>query len=296
MRQLPPLRALKAFEAVARLASVTAAARELNVSHGAVSQQIKLLEGYFGQRLFRKCGRGIELTEGAAVFLEDVRAALDRIALAAEQFTRRSQWRPLKINTTPSFAMRWLIPHSSSFQLDHPGIEIKITTSVTDGIEHLQEPIDFIIRREPMARADHVCQRFLDDVSTAVVSPAVLETHELREPEDLLALPLLHIKSRPDAWKRWFKACGVTESLVIGGPFYDHFFLSLQAAITGLGAAMAPFAFIADDLAGKRLVAPFPERVVAGPGFHVLFRPAIAKERHGRALLDWLLAQGQRQD
>lgn len=293
MRRLPPLRALRTFEAAARLASVTAAAEELNVSHSAVSQQIKQLEDYFGLKLFKRSGRGIEPTAEAAAYLEDVGASLDRIAIASEQLSQRNRGRVLRVNATPSFAMRWLIPQTSTFQLDNPSIDLRISTSTSDGIEHLKEPADFIIRRDVMVRSDHVCRRFLDDVSTVVVSPVLAAQQHLGEPRDLLKVPILHLRSRPDAWRRWFKASEVVMPDTIAGPFFDHFFLSLQAAINGLGAAIGPYALIAEDLSEGRLVTPFPDLTVAGPGFHVLYRGSAVKERTGRIFLDWLVEQGQ---
>jgi LysR family glycine cleavage system transcriptional activator len=294
MRRLPPLRALKAFEAVARHTSVGAAAEELCVSHSAVSQQVKILEEYFGLSLFRRSGRGIEPTLEAAAYLEDVRACLDRLAIASEQLTRRTLGKVLKVNATPSFAMRWLIPQTSSFQLSNPSIELRISTSPTDEIDQLGEPYDFIIRRNVMSRGDHACQRIADDISTALVSPSLLEKYPIKAAQDLLAVPLLHLKSRPDAWKRWFRANGIVIGETIAGPYFDHFFLSLQAAINGLGAAVGPFALIQDDLASRRLVAPFPERTLVGPGFHVLYRTSTLKDRAGRLFLDWLLEQAKR--
>lgn len=291
MRRLPPLRAVKVFEAVARHASVSAAAEELRVSHSAVSQQVKILEDYFGQSLFSRSGRGIEPTLEASAYLQDVRACLDRLAIASEQLARRTPGKVLKINATPSFAMRWLIPHTSSFQLANPSIELRLSTSPTDEIDQLGEPYDFIIRRNVMSRSDHACQRIVDDISTALVSPMLLEKYAINTPRDLLAVPLLHLKSRPDAWKGWFRANGIVIGETVAGPYFDHFFLSLQAAINGLGAAVGPFALVQDDMASRRLVAPFPERTLVGPGFHVLYRTSILKDRTGRLFLNWLLEQ-----
>ncbi len=218
---------------------------------------------------------------------------MDRLAIASEQLTRRTLGKVLKINATPSFAMRWLIPQTSSFQLANPSIELHISTSPTDEIDQLGEPYDFIIRRNVMSRGDHACQRIADDVSTALVSPMLLEKYAIDAPQDLLAVPLLHLKSRPDAWKRWFRANDITIGETVAGPYFDHFFLSLQAAINGLGAAIGPFALIRDDLASRRLVAPFPERTLIGPGFHVLYRTSTLKDRAGRLFLEWLLGQAE---
>ncbi|HZT01037.1 MAG TPA: LysR substrate-binding domain-containing protein [Steroidobacteraceae bacterium] len=288
MRRLPSLTALRAFEAAARLSSVTAAAAELGISHSAISQHIRQLEEYFGQRLFNRRGRRIEPAPAALAYLEDVRAAFDRLALASDQLARRGSQRALSINATPSFAMRWLIPHTAAFQLDHPSIELRISTSDSDSIAQLKENPDLIVRREPMTRTDYVCRRLLDDVSTPVAAPSLLKRHVLEKPADLLRLPLLHMRSRPDAWAKWFKMQGVRWPATLSGPYLDHFFLSLQAASSGLGVAIGPHVLMEEDLRSKRLVAPFCEHPLVGPGFHVLYRTQLVADRAGRTVLEWL--------
>lgn len=288
MRRLPSLTALRSFEAAARLSSITAAADELQVSHSAISQSIRQLEGYFGQKLFARSGRGIEPTPAALAYLDDVRAAFDRLAVASDQLARRGVQRQLSINATPSFAMRWLIPQTAAFQLEHPTIELRITTSTSDGIAHLKERYDLIIRRDVMTRPDHVCKRLLDDVSTPVLAPALFDKRPLRKPQDLLELPLLHLRSRPDAWTRWFKQQGVARPSTLAGSYFDHFFLSLQAASNGLGVAIGSYVLMEDDLKSGRLIAPFPDQPLVGPGFHVLYRQSLAEDQAGRSFLAWL--------
>src|SRR5262245_56961163 len=163
MRKMPPLHALRAFEAAARHASVTQAAEELGVSHSAVSQQVRSLEEYFGQPLFHRNGRRVEPTEQARALLDDIRTAFDRIAVAAEQFNARNGNAVITVNTTPSFAMRWLIPRSSTFQIENPSVSVVVETSTSDGIDHLTKNYDFIFRRAPMERIDHRCRKVLDD-------------------------------------------------------------------------------------------------------------------------------------
>lgn len=288
MRKLPSLNALKAFESAARLSSITQAADELRVSHSSISQQIKQLELYFGQKLFLRRGRGIEPTGPALAFLEDVRFCFDRIASSSEQLAARGERRAISINATPSFLMRWLIPRSSLFQIANPDIRLNITTSYTDDHSHISERFDVLIRRDEMHRSDHVCRKILDDVSTPVTSPEFLERHLLHRPADLLQHPLLHMRSRSDAWNRWFKEHGVETGATIGGPIFDHFFLTLEAAINGLGIAMGPLALIEEDIRQGRLCAPFPDRTLEGPGFHILYRKKLAREAAGRAFLGWL--------
>lgn len=292
MRKLPPLNALKAFEASARLSSVTAAAEELGVSHSAVSQQISQLEAYFGQQLFARPGRRVEPTPAALALLEDVRSALDRLAIASEQLTRRGSNRILTINATVSFTQRWLIQRIVTFQDRCPNIEVRVSASASDGIGHLDIPFDFIVRREPMERPGYQCRKLADDSVTPLISPSLLAKYpQLARPEGLISLKLLHMSSRPDAWKRWLTAHGVPVQDTLDGPFFDHFFLSLEAASWGMGAALAPLTLVRDDLAAGRLVAPFADQTLDGPGFHLLYRTEIETDRSGQKFLQWLTAK-----
>lgn len=291
MRRLPPLKALRAFEAAARSESLTIAADELSVSHSAVSQQVKILEEYFGQRLFERAGRNLKLTPKARAYFEDVRACLDRIAVASELLMDQSVRNIIRVNATPSFAMRWLIPNLPTFQLQYPGIEVRVSTSPMDTIDQLNDTFDFIIRRDHMRRSGYICERFLDDVSGPVISPLLQKGAPVTSTRDIQTKTLLHLKSRPDAWARWFEAAGLPVGETLQGPYFDHFFLSLQAAINGLGIALAPEALIKDDLEQGRLIQLFPEFKVEGPGFHCLYRSDGNAGRHIQVMLEWLREQ-----
>ncbi|RWJ60820.1 MAG: LysR family transcriptional regulator [Mesorhizobium sp.] len=293
MRKLPSLNALRAFEAAARHASVTRAADELGVSHTAVSQQVRKLEEHFGRALFHRKGRRVEPTDAARALLYEVRGAFDRIAVAAEQFDARNSNAIITVNATPSFAMRWLIPRSSTFQINNPSVRVVVETSASDSIEHLTKSYDFIFRRVPMERSDHNCQKVLDDHATAVLAPKLAQSMGPEKPWDLSRGILLHLKSRPDAWKHWFTVCGSYLTDTPPGPYYEHFFLSLQAAINGLGVAVGPLCLIEEDLANGRLVTPFKEYVLAGPGFHVLYPTARKRSRHHRTFLDALMNEAK---
>ena len=288
MRRLPPLNALRAFEATARLSSITAAASELGVSHSAVSQQVKLLEDYFGQRLFERPGRRVEPTPAAIALLEDVRAAFDHIALASAQLARRGARRVLTVNAPPAFAMRWLIPRVAAFQRAHPNLELRVATSTAEGISRLDGPYDLIIRREEMARPGYVCRRLLGDCATPVLHPKLRGAERLNAPQQLMSLPLLHARCSPDAWRRWLLEHANTPVETLDGPFFDDASFALQAALNGVGAAIIPLIFAAEELSAARLIAPFPERTLAGPGFHILYSEAAPHERGPRELLRWL--------
>jgi LysR family glycine cleavage system transcriptional activator len=292
MRRLPPLNALRAFEAAARLSSVTGAAAELGVSHSAISQQIRLLEEHFGETLFARRGRRIEPTPAAITLLEDVSAAFDHVALACERLARRGRRRVLTVNAPACFALKWLIPRIPAFEQQYPGLEVRVTTSEASAISRLDRPYDLIVRRDAMSRHAHLCMLLLDDHATAVAHPRLLERRPLTHPALLGEFVLLHDRSRPAAWRRWFHEHGAGEGFITpDGPSFDNTALSIQGAISGLGAAIAPLALVADDIAEGRLAAPFPKQVLAEAGFHILLRESAAEERGPRELLRWLGTQ-----
>ena len=290
-QRLPPLKALRAFEAAVRTGSLTAAAVELSITHSAVSQQIKLLEHHFGQALLVRGPRGVEPTAPARQFCEETRASLDRIALAAAQLAQSGTVRTLRINAMPSISMRWLIPRLSSFQIANPRIEVRVVTSI-EPFQELKDPFDLIIRRTAMTKSGFECARFLDDISGPVAAPAYLKSHPVEHPADCLKHSLLHMGSRLDAWRRWFAQAGVSTPKRIEGPVFDHFFLSLQAASANLGIAIGSLALLEDDFAQKRLVSLFPQVVVRDDGYFALYR---APQRRDKALdlfVAWLQVQG----
>lgn len=289
--KLPPLKALRVFEAAARTGSLTLAAHELHITHSAVSQQIKLLEQYFGRPLFVRSARGVVATAQAKILYEEVRSSLDRIGLAAQQFTQSGIGRTLRVNTTPSIAMRWLIPRLSLFQMHNPRVQVLISTSTSDAIGHLVEPFDLIIRRDAMVRTGFVCERFLDDVSGPVVSPGYLSRVPIQTPGQCIHAALLHLASRMDAWPRWLQLAGVKTPPRMPGTVFEHFFLSLQAASNDLGVAIGSLALVEDDLKTGRLVRLFPEFVVQDTGFHMLY-PAQQQDRALGLFVAWLKEQG----
>ena len=286
------MKALLALEAAARTGSLTAAAAELNVTHSAISQRIKTLETHFGQALLARGARGVTPTPQADQFLEALRASLDRVALAAGQLARSGEKRVLSVNALPSLTLRWLIPRLSSFQLANPRIEIRVATSV-ERPGALKDAHDVVIRRSPMAREGHACVRFLDDVQGPVAAPAYLARHRIEAPADCLDHTLLHLASRPDAWKRWFGAAGVGLKAPLTGPVFDHFFLSLTAASNQLGIAIGSLAIIGDDLAQGRLRRLFPDIVIRGSGFHALHRKPERGDTALETFIAWLCAEGR---
>ncbi|MFB0823814.1 transcriptional regulator GcvA [Chromobacterium violaceum] len=256
-RDLPPLNALRAFEAAAVRQSFSEAAELLHVTHGAVSRQIRLLEAWLGTPLFERHHRQVRLTDAGRGYLADVRAALERIETASARL--RQGPLPLRVNAPATFTLRWLIPRLSRFQLAHPHVEVKLTTS-SDPVAQLADSFEVAIRGGPQALPGFIAHEFLQESRLPVCSPGLLERLPLASPTDLVRHTLLHTAGSPEFWPQWLDAAGVPDLQPAASLTLEHFYLTLQAALDGLGVALGPSRLIADDLAAGRLVQPF-----AGP-------------------------------
>ncbi len=255
-RRLPPLNAVRVFEAAARLESFSAAADELCVTHGAVSRQVGLLEAWFGHALFERRGRRVVLTSPGRVYLLEISAALDRIEQATNEQVRVTRQQIIRVNAPTTFALRWLLPQLSQFQLANPAVEIRLTTS-DEPIERLRGECDVAIRGSEQKAGGYVVSEFLSEVRLPVCSPKVLEAHPIRRVADLKHHTLLHTATYPSLWADWLAACGNPRLAARHSQQLDHFYLTLQAAIDGLGIAMGPTALVALDVEEGRLVMPF---------------------------------------
>ncbi|MCW2307665.1 LysR substrate-binding domain-containing protein [Rhodobium gokarnense] len=283
------MKALQAFEAAARHESVTMAAAELNVSHSAVSQQIKALEHYFNQKLFKKKGNGLELLPKARNYLQDIKQSLDLIAVASENLSSSSAIKRVRVNATPTFATQWLIPRIAEFQRVYPTIEVRMETSMTDDLPNEAENNDLIIRRYPMKQSGMVCVRLLEDETIAVASPKLLRDHRPSQASDLLNYDLLHIRSRISAWPTWFRKAGIESSHTLQGQVFDHIFLAIAAAKNGAGICLTPRAFVEQELAEDRLVNLCPDIAVVGSGFFGLYDKQNRSLRNIEGLINWLI-------
>jgi LysR family glycine cleavage system transcriptional activator len=267
-RRLPSLNALRAFEAAARHGSLTRAALELGVTHGAVSRQVQALEAWLGKPLFRRLNRRIEPTEAGAAYRLEIGAAFDRIAAATARVAEAGERRVLRVTALPTFTIRWLIPRLSDFQIENPQVEVRLTTA-SEQDEALRQPFDVVIRGGPERWAGFKRAKFLDEGRIPVCSPALLKRAPLRRPEDLRRHTLLHAATLRDAWPKWLAAAGLPELAPAGELVFEHFYLSIQAAIDGLGVAMGPLTLVAEDLAQRRLALPFGAPVLPARGYYM---------------------------
>lgn len=257
---LPPLNALRAFEAAGRLGSFKEAAAELHVTPGAVSQQVRLLEEWLGAALFERHNRQVLLTPAAKVYLEEIGPLFERISQASARYgVPRAVSRTLCVSALATFTLRWLVPRLARFRAEHPDIEVKLDTS-NEPLESLKAEYDVIIRGGPDTFYGYSMRPFLSDERLPVCSPSLLQRVPLRSPQDLQHHTLLHTSSLPRLWPDWLASAHIPALKPAATLTFDHFFLTLQAAVDGIGIAMGPSALVCDDLAAGRLVAPF-----AGP-------------------------------
>lgn len=287
-RRLPPLNALKAFEAAGRHASFTLAADELRVTHGAISRHVQALEAWLGVLLFERHNRRVVLTEAGRSYLAEIGAALDRVALATARQVERGQERVLHVNALATFTLRWLIPRLSAFQRAHPAIEIRLTTSNVP-LAQIAEPFDVAIRGGPDTRPGYVGREFLTEERIPVCSPALLRRQPLREPAQLKHHTLLHAATLAEVWPHWLKAAGVPDLEPQASITLEHFYLTLQAALDGLGVAMGPTRLVADDVAAGRLTLPFPGPALPARSYHTYVPEARKEDPAVRAFCEWLL-------
>jgi len=261
-RILPPLNAVRAFEAAARRGSFTDAAAELGVTHGAISRQVHLLEEWLGRpALFRRQNRGVELTPEGGALLAEFGPALDHISAAARQHRERRggpMATVLRVNALATFSLRWLLPRLTLFRQEHPGIEVQLTTA-NEPVDALPEDYDVIIRGGPDVFYGFVSYPVVSERRLPVCSPALAKQSNLATIPDLEMHTLLHVSTMPRLWRDWLTEAGHADLKSRQALTLDHFYLSIQAAIDGLGVAMGPTALVGDDLAAGRLVTPFPE-------------------------------------
>lgn len=289
--RLPPLNALRAFEAAGRYLSFSKAADELAVTPAAISHQIKALEEWLGVALFKRLNRAVMLTDEGQSYVVGVREGLAMINASTEKLMKQDLAGALTVSTLPSFAVRWLLPRLSRFREEYPEIDVRL--SATDHLTDFnREDVDLVIRygsgNYPGLRTD----KFLtEDRLFPVCSPVLLEgKHPLKQPEDLTHHTLLHDDLRID-WETWLAAADVKGIDPKKGPSFNDSSMVLTAAMAGHGVALGRSVLAADDLAAGRLVKPFDVEIKAGNAYFIVCpvesadRPRIVKFRN------WLLKE-----
>jgi LysR family transcriptional regulator, glycine cleavage system transcriptional activator len=288
--RLPSLNGLRAFEAAARHLSFTNAAAELNVTQTAISHQIRRLEQELGIRLFVRQNRALALTAEAKDYLPGVRAAFNDLRQATDRLLRKDNEHVLTVSTLASFAAKWLLPRLSSFQEEHPGIDVRITTS-SALVDFRSGDVDAAIRYGRGRWSDLRADWLMRDELFPVCSPTLLKgSRPLKSPQDLAHQTLLHTSGGyDDDWRLWLTAAGLpTDISEQPGLTFDLIFVTVQAAIDGIGVAMGRTSYVEGDVADGRLVVPFKTTLPSDAGFYLVSPQARTDSGKLSAFRQWL--------
>ena len=278
-----PLNALRAFEAAARTGSMTAAAADLRVTHGAISRQVKALETQVGLPLLQRQPRGLTLTPEGTALAEGLADAFDRIRLALS----RVKPRPMTLSCSATMMMFWLLPRLGDFKRAHPAVELRLDVN-HGAVDFVRDEVSVAIRNSmyrPPPNA--LSETLVREEIGPVCHPAYAAGLGLRAAPDLAGVKLLTTATRPRGWAEWTAAVGVPALRAPPSEIYEHFYLVIQAAVCGLGMAVVPRLLVENEIAVGHLVAPLgfvegPHSLELWTAEHLRTRPDV------ETLLTWL--------
>ena len=258
-RALPSLNALRAFEAVARLGSVSRAAAELHVTHGAVSRHIHALEDELGRALFRREGRGLTPTSAGLRLAETASAAFTQLRDACARLRDDAAHAPLVLGCAASVMARWIIPHLAQLERDLPALRLHLSPQETLPDAALAGMDAALLLAAPPWPSTWNVHELAPERIGPVLAPQHPAAAALRDasPQALIEHPLLHTASRPQAWPDWAQRHGLDPAALHYGTGFAHLYYLLEAAAAGLGIAIAPEPLVREDIAAGRLIAPW---------------------------------------
>jgi LysR family glycine cleavage system transcriptional activator len=288
-RRLPPLNALKAFEAAARSESFTRAAEELFVTQAAVSQQVKALEATLGLTLFNRERQRLVITEAGRAYLAVVRDALDRIAVGTDRLVQGRSSGVLTVSTSPDFAAKWLVHRLGRFAEAHPEIDLRVSAT-THHVDLAREQVDLAVRHGEGHWAGLDVVRLCSERLFPVCSPKLVAgRNRITKASDLPKFPLLRLDDW-SAWSRWFDAAGISNS-VARGPVLNQASMLIDAAVDGQGIALARTALAAWDLLNGRLVTPIDVSLRMQKTYWIVCPKVTSSVPKIKTFRDWLLAE-----
>jgi LysR family transcriptional regulator, glycine cleavage system transcriptional activator len=289
LRRLPPLNALKTFEAAARSESFTRAAEELSVTQAAVSQQIKALETTLGVKLFIRERQRLAITEAGRDYLAVVRDALDRIAVGTERLVQRQTSGVLTVSASPDFAAKWLVHRLGRFAEAHPDIDLRVSATAHQ-VDFAREEVDVAVRHGDGHWVGLDAVRLCTEQLFPVCSPKLVSgRNRIARASDLLKFPLLRLDDWK-TWQRWFDTAGVNAPAT-PGPVLNRASMLIDAAIDGQGIALARTALAAWDLINGRLVRPIDVSLRMSNTYWIVSPDATSAVPKIVTFRDWLSAE-----
>jgi len=286
--RLPAMQALRAFDAAARLSSLSRAAETLHLTHGAISHQIKGLEAELGVRLVARAGRGIRLTEEGERFAARVREALDRLTEAVREVTDKSNPRRIRVSVVPSFAARWLLPRIGRFIAAHPDVDLDVRAQLAL-IDFDRDDVDFGVRHGMGAWPGVIAEPMFEETYFPVCSPRLARGRLPAHPADLARHVLLRSEGEP--WVPWFRAAGLDWPEPARGAMFNDSSHMVQAAAEGQGIALARESLLGNDLRTGTLVRLFDISIPAPRRFWFVYPPRLAGTPKLALFREWLFAE-----
>ena len=291
-RRLPPINAMRVFEAAARHLSFTNAADELQVTQAAVSHQIKALEEWLGVMLFQRLNRGLKLTEEGEMYIGPLTQAFDLMGEATAKLIDKDNRNMLTVSSVSSFASIWLAPRLKNFRDRFKGMNVRLVTRAMDSDLLVKGEVDLDIRYGD-GKWQHVqVDPFLTESLFPVCSPELLKKTPLKTYQDLANITLLH-DEMVFGWEEWLEGLGVEDVNFTKGPIFSDSQLVLQAAINGEGVALGRGALVADALAKGTLVEPFGDRMPSSFSYYLVSTKNTSDQYKIRVFKNWLRREAE---
>ncbi|MCS3430329.1 LysR substrate-binding domain-containing protein [Klebsiella sp. BIGb0407] len=289
----PPLRAVRAFEAIARTGSITLAAQELDISPSAVSHQLRMLEDFLQLPLTERHGRGLVLSVQGREYYRSIRTAFSVLRQATEHLVEQVQTRQVTISLIPLFGMGWFIPRLPVFMRANPQIEINVIYA--NHRNYLSDASDMSIRFGSGQWTGYQTEPLISGKMVPVASREFIRVHgHIDTPEQLLQMPLLHDEERT-SWNQWFLQQNVRRPVRRSGPMFEDGLLTLAAVQAGLGCALMREPLITPYLESGELVKLWDLPLDDGRNYHLCIRSDSEMTQDGQLLYNWLRAESARQ-
>jgi LysR family glycine cleavage system transcriptional activator len=291
--RLPPLTSLRAFESAGRALSFTLAADELGVTPGAVSRQIKVLEDFLGIRLFVRSGRDVSLTKAGVDYLAQLVDAFAQIRAATSQLTSVSPEVPLRVSTSITFTLRWLVPRLMNFHSLQPDSNLQLTMNLAE-VDFQRDELDATIKLGHENTSHAVVRKLFDADLVAVCSPRLLQDgRQLDSITALDGLTLLHSTARPRNWENWLAEAGHPDIVGAHQLHFESSSLAYQAAVEGVGVAIAQLPLALDDLRNGVLLTPFPITTPDDDVYNLIWPDRSPRTLHFKAFRDWMMSEAR---
>ena len=291
--RLPPLSALRGFEAAARLNSFSKASNELFMTQSAISHQVKLLEDYFGQALFKRVNRTVEVTDAGVDFLKTTQLVLSQLQKGTVRLEFFNKPGLVVLDTSPAFASKWLMERLPEFKSAHPEIDAWVYTKYSqESLEHAEVDLAVWLGNGDWPGVD--CIQLFEDEVTPLYAPSMLQPgQKIESYEDLTQFPLIHVEQveRREDWHAWFSEVELPEAESVAGYNFNDSGLALDCALSGQGVVLGS-AFLARDLIESgQLVRPFDKGLATERNYYLVYRSDKRDNENVEAMASWILSK-----